>query len=162
MESLVRLGALDAGLVGGTDFVAGMQGASGITRCEAFSPNHDWDFLNRTTCEGASAGTTVRLRLPPALRGPGGAVLVLSAKRVRGAEPVDVTLTLGGQALSPLRVGPQWSEQRLALDAATIARLRGTSITATLRTGAPGVALRLDHLLLVPRPTEVATSGAAP
>lgn len=162
LESLVRLGALEAGLVGGTDFVAGLSGASGITRCEAFSPNHDWDFLNRTTCEGAAAGATVRLRVPPAVRGPGGAVLVLSAKRVSGAEPVEVTITLGGQALTPLRLGPQWSEQRLALDAATIARLRGATTSATLRPGTPGVALRLDHLLLVPRPAEVATAGRAP
>jgi len=161
LESLVRLGALEAGVVGGTDFVAGMPGASGLTRCEAFSPNHDWDYLNRTTCEGAAAGASVRLRVPPALRGAGGAVLVLSAKRVSDTEPVDVTITLGGEALPPLRIGPQWSEQRLALDAATVARLRGTTLTATLRTGTPGVALRLDHLLLVPRPAEVATAADA-
>ncbi len=160
LESLVRLGALERGQIGGTDFVAALPGATGLTRCEAFSPNHDWDYLNRTTCEAAATGASVRVRVPPAVRGPGGAVLVLSAKRSGGAEPVDVAVALGGATVATLRVGPQWSEQRVSLDAATMATLRATS-TATLRATAPGVSLRLDHLLLVPGLAEVAAANDA-
>ena len=160
LESLVRLGALERGLIGGADFVGELAGSAGVGRCAAFSPNHDWDYLNRTTCETTAPTASVRLAVPAAVRGAGGAggaVLVLSARRLDHSGPVDVVITLGGTALPALRVDAQWSEQRVLVDAATLARL-GATATAELRPSAPGARLRLDHLLLVPHHAAVAAA----
>ena len=159
LESLVRLGALERGLIGGADFVGAMRGSTAINRCAAFSPNHDWDYLNRTTCETSAQAATVRVAVPPALRDAGGAVLVLSARRIDSARPVDVVVTIGGVAMPPFHVDAQWSEQRVDIDSTTLARLHGAA-TAALRAADPAARLRLDHLLLVPRAVGVAAVSA--
>lgn len=161
LESLIRLGALQRGLIGGADFVADMRNSTGIARCAAFSPNHDWDYLNRTTCETTAAVASVRIAVPAAVRGAGGAVLVFSARRIDRQAPVDVVVTIGGVALPPMRVDAQWSEQRIVLDAATLARTRGAT-SAELRPAEPAARLSVDHLLLVPRPTAVASAIVSP
>ncbi|MCB9627287.1 MAG: sulfatase-like hydrolase/transferase [Sandaracinaceae bacterium] len=173
-ESLIRLGALRLGLIGGADLdrAAGRRNRS-IAACQELPLERDWDYLDRTTCTSRANELNVRLALPESVRAPattgttdttGDApsaepgssservLLIVRLRRVGDGAPFPVTVTVDpardAPALPELHVeaSAAWTEFRTELPRAA---LTGTSTRATVR--APeGERVEVDHILLVP------------
>jgi HEAT repeat protein len=154
-ETLVRLGAIERGVAGGTDVGPESRGHRGLTGCRAKDPLHDWDYLNRTLCVTAHRRSSLLLRVPRKLaRAPEGTVALLSIRRVDAPAATGVSLRLGGEALEPVSVDGAWSEQRIELPDAAV---RAGHLRATLTAEDPGARFAVDHLLILPRvPVELA------
>lgn len=144
-ESLVRLGALENGQLGGRDFDR-TEGLEGVATCHRGPILHDWDYLNRTYC--TTEGPAVRLLVPtPAARGAGGHLVLLRARRATKAEATTVTVTVEGKRLDTARVDGDWSEHRMVLPPGRLP----ARVEVRLETG-DDARLLLDHLLMVPLP----------
>lgn len=155
-ESLVRLGAIDRGKLGGADVGPALAGRGGLHACQAGPLLHDWNYLGRTTCK---ARGTARLRLapaPPAIGG--GAQLLVRLKRDDAPDPVQVRFQLDGRELPARPIGANWTEQRFELPQ----RPREPA-ELTLACADPSAVLVLDHALLAPpsdTPVAAASGGA--
>jgi hypothetical protein len=153
-ESLIRLGALQHGAVGGADVVPGAGDA--LARCEAAPLVHDWDYQYRTSCETTTPQATLHLAVPAVVAHAESVVVVLGVKRVDATTPVTLHVRLGSRALPDARVDGQWTELRWTLPAGAV---EGPRVDAVLTSDDPTVRLRLDQLLLVPRPARVASAA---
>lgn len=157
-ESLVRLGTIEAGLVGGTDVSPASTGHRGLAACRAGPLRHDWEYLQRTTCETRGRRATLRLVVPPAIAdATDGATAILRARRADTGDAVAVRVALGDTPLDPVRIDGQWSEYRWPIPAGS---LRAGALRASIEVDDAATRLSLDHFLLVPRPPTVAAATA--
>lgn len=155
-ESLVRLGAIDAGAIGGADIGPRLRGAAGFGACHEGPRVHDWDYRNRTWCQTDRTEVLVPLRVPDDLRAaPEGATAVVRARRVDTAAAVPVQLRIGDVALGAAEVDGAWAEHRWPVPREVLSDGR---LAATLTIEDAAARLRLDHVLLVPRPAHVAAA----
>ncbi len=152
-ESLVRLGALRAGAIGGTDLVAGDPGLRDFTGCHVGPIRHDWDYQHRTTCVTRSAAASLWLQVPRAVTAaPYGVRVALSIRRTDAAAAATLKLTIAGRHLDPVRVDGSWAEYRWTLPPGS---LRAGRIQARLSGDGPRTRFAVDHLLLLPRSSEL-------
>jgi hypothetical protein len=142
-ESLVRLGAIESGAVGGIDFRPGLTGTRGLASCVAGPVRHDWNYRERTQCATNAERVSFRLAASDE-RGPH--VMLFRAKRTDAPHPVRFTLRAGSRTFD-LQADGEWAEQRIELES-------GAARDAELVIAEPGATLGLDHLLLVPRAPE--------
>ncbi|MEM9190627.1 MAG: sulfatase-like hydrolase/transferase [Myxococcota bacterium] len=158
-ESLVRLRAIESGLIGGVDF-SHASDASGLGECEIGPVHHDWNYRQRTWCESTAADVRIPLRVSERVRAAQGTVVLLRLKRVDSGRPTSFDLSIGEHPAQRHPVDGEWTELRF--DVAPDA-LRNPASEATLRLP-EGVRVRLDHLLLVPRGSvaQPAPRSAAP
>ncbi len=155
-ESLVRLDAIGLGSIGGADLEPGLRGSRGFGDCREGPLVHDWNYRNRTWCETARGRVLVPLTVPaPMRRAPEGAVAVLRARRADAGEPARISISIAGTELGVVDLDAQWAEHRLA-----VARdlLEDGRVAATVSVDPPEARVRLDHILLVPRPAQVAAA----
>jgi hypothetical protein len=138
-ESLVRLGAIESGAIGGLDFRPGITAARGIAHCVAGPLRHDWNYRERTQC----ATSTEQVSFPLAPSDPGRQILLFRYRRADAPQSVRFTLRLGDRAIE-LEADGEWAEQRIELD-------RDPGRQAELEIADAGASLGLDHLLLVPK-----------
>jgi hypothetical protein len=82
-------------------------------------------------------------------------LLILRLKRDDAAEPVEVTLSIDGQPLPPLRVDGSWAEHRVSLPP-TSAGQRVLRVSSDDRS----LTLAIDHALLF-APSRVSEAKAA-
>ncbi len=148
-ESLVRLGALEQGYLGGVDASSQVKGVAGFERCEAGPLFHDWDYLQRTWCVARGSKLTFRLPLPSQhARWSDGAELVIRIRRHDNADACEVRASIGGKKLPTLRIDATWTEHRVAVDAHALRK----SVKLDLETTCSAEArMAVDHALLVPR-----------
>jgi HEAT repeat protein len=147
-ESLVRLGAIERGQLGGTDVGPALAGRGGLYGCEAGPLLHDWDYLERTSCK--ARGTT-HLQLAPFAAGA--AQLLVRLRRGDAPEPVQVRFLLDGRELPAQQIDATFREPRFELVHGPRGRAELTLICAD-----PAAVLVLDHALIAPPPS---TSMAA-
>jgi arylsulfatase A-like enzyme len=154
-ETLVRLGAIQRGDVGGTDVGPDSHGHRGLARCRAKNPLHDWDYLNRTTCVTTHRRSSLRLRIPREVaQAPEGLVALLSVRRVDAPTATALSVQLGRKSLQSLTVDGAWSELRVPLPEGAV---RAGRMRAILTARDPGARFAVDHLLILPRvPVELA------
>jgi hypothetical protein len=146
-ESLVRLGALQLGAIGGSD-VARQNRLADFTDCYEGPLMHDWDYLHRTSCVMRASSAALELAVPEAVsQAEQGIVVVLGAKRSDAAAPAPLRLTIGGRALAEVAVDGSWDELRWTLPAGSLAQGR---VQARLQSDEPA-RFAIDHLLLLPR-----------
>ncbi len=141
-ESLVRLGAIDRGLLGGVDVGPVTRGrlrpAPKPSDCRARAAKHDWDYRERTWCE-LKRPTSLRLTAP-AKSEPGEIRL-----RARSAESPNTTLRVRlGDQEHTWELTHTWSEHALAVP-------KGTPLRLKLDFDAP---VGLDHVLVLPASTD--------
>ncbi|MET0339543.1 MAG: sulfatase-like hydrolase/transferase [Polyangiales bacterium] len=155
-ESLVRLGALERGALGGTDVGPDTRGLRGFDDCIAGPLRHDWDYLERTHCTATSTEVTLSMPLPRTLRGRD-AVLVLRARRADASGPARCAVQVDAHALGTLAGTSAFAEQRFELPRTAV-----TDARATLTLRCEGDArLTVDHALIVPRPDAAEAPGSA-
>jgi arylsulfatase A-like enzyme/HEAT repeat protein len=148
-ESLVRLGALERGHLGGVDLNAATKGTSGFERCQAGPLFHDWDYVGRTFC--TSRGHEVQLKLPMPTshaRWNTGAELILRVRRTDGDDPVTLALTLSGKPLATVRAAASFTEQRVPIEPGA---LRHGPLKLGIAASTQEARFAIDHALLVPR-----------
>lgn len=145
-ETLVRLGAIKRGAIGGADVARGEPGLRGFGACFAGDPMHDWDYLHRTYCTTQAKLAALRVELPAPVVG-GEATVVVGARRSDKPAPTEVTLTIGDTALPAFTVDGSWSEARLPLPAGALAPGRAS---ATLELADDEARIDLDHVLVLP------------
>ncbi len=153
-ESLVRLGAIEQGYLGGVDASSRAKGAAGFASCEEGPLLHDWDYLQRTWC--VSRGTELSFRLPlPSQHTTwsDGAELVIRSRRTDSAEACDVRATSGGRGLATLRMDASWRDHRVALEARGLRKSMQLELEATCSAEAR---MAIDHVLIVPHSDAVA------
>ncbi len=147
-ESLVRLGAIEQGAIGGIDFDKRTR-APGVTRCTEFSDRHDWDYLHRTVCETSRAQVTLHMSLPSTVvQSAGGSVWVMAMRRVDGQEPATVSVQIGQQPAQQVPVDSAWTEARWNVDAGSLSEGR---TRVQLNVMPESARLALDHVLVLPR-----------
>ncbi len=135
-ESLVRLGAIAKGAIGGMDI--GPKSKPGFTACHEGPLFPDWDYLQRTYCTAERA--RVQLSLPlPRRDWTFGAQLVV---RARASEPR--TCTVDGQ---PMQLDAEFREHRFDL---TPGQLKNTALPFVLACP-DDTRITLDHVLAIPR-----------
>lgn len=149
-ESLVRLGAIERGVIGGADVGEGSPAlAGGWARCARVTRQRVRDFLNATTCDTAPGRPAVlRVRGAPG-RGP--AIVTWRSALAAPGRTGTLRVRVGDRALDPVPLGESWEEHRVVLDDPPRAE---TTVTFEARPddgGAP-IGASIDHLLLVPRP----------
>lgn len=137
-EALVRLGAIASGQIGGIDFD---RARPGLGACQQGPERHDWNYLNRTSCQTRRERVRVSLQKPD---GEGSVVAILRARRVDSQHATDVSVELDGRAQS-VSVDGEWTDHRWELEAAP----RRASIELP-----DDVVLELDHLLILPAKDE--------
>lgn len=136
-ESLVRLGAIDRGVLGGIDIGPRTRRQLRPTPkpadCNARAEKHDWDYRNRTSCVLRKA-TTITLR-PPKQRD--GQQIRL---RAQSSETPSARLTVSlGNETHNIELTHTWSEHALSLpDGVNLVRLSADA------------AFGLDHVLVLP------------
>jgi arylsulfatase A-like enzyme len=151
-ESLVRLGAIGRGKLGGTDVGPALAGRGGLYACQEGPLMHDWDYLERTACK---ARGTARLRLAPA-PSRGAAQLLVRLRREDATDPVQVRFLLDGRELPAQQVDANWSEPRF-----TLAQAPGGGAELVLECAEPSAVLVLDHALLAPPAGALAAASDA-
>ena len=158
-ESLVRLGAIELGAIGGADVGPETPGARGLERCEAGPLFHDWNYVGRTSCEVAQRPARLPLSVPSGVAdAPDGAILLIRARRADTGAPATLRVRLGAVELEPMTLDGEWSEHRWSLSREAL----GTQpILAVLETAAEGARVRIDHVLIAQRPATLATAGSA-
>ena len=153
-ESLVRLGALRSGAIGGTDLAAGDANAHDFTDCYTGPLRHDWDYQHRTYCsmqhDSAALSLAVPRRWPTrrtarSSRSPPSAPTRTTR---RDARAVDRRRTRSTRC----KVDGSWDEYRFVLPAGS---LHAGRVQAQLQRARSGRALRVDHVLLLPRTSEL-------
>ncbi|MBK8173377.1 MAG: sulfatase-like hydrolase/transferase [Sandaracinaceae bacterium] len=152
-ESLIRLGALDRGVVGGADILREAPGLAGFGRCVAGPLIHDWDYAQRTFCETNGPVATVRLAVPASVATANAATFILNVRRSDAPAPATLQVRVGNLTLQPVSVDGQWTDRRWSLSAQQIAALRN-GVTARFVVQPPEARIWLDHALLVPQSAE--------
>jgi arylsulfatase A-like enzyme len=152
-ESLVRLGALRSGAIGGTDLVAGDANAHDFGDCVAGPLRHDWDYQHRTYCSMKHDSATLSLAVPPAVaEAPYGALAIISVKRVDASHAAELELSIEGHAFDAIKVDGSWDEYRFVLPAGSV---RAGRAQARLHATDPAARFGVDHVLLLPRSSEL-------
>jgi len=147
-ESLVRLGALTKGYLGGVDVARSSKGLQGFERCDEGPLLHDWDYLNRTFCTARGSRLLLRLPLPTThARWTAGAELIIRMRRTDAPDASEVRLSLAGKELAIVRADASWADHRIKLDPDTLPRHHKLEITSLM----PEAKLAIDHVLLVPQ-----------
>jgi arylsulfatase A-like enzyme len=157
-ESLVRLGALERGRLGGTDVGPALSGRGGLYGCQAGPLLHDWDYLERTSCM-ARGSAQLRMSLPAKQGASAGAQLLVRMKRDDAAEAVEVRFAIDGRPLPPRHVDGNWTEQRFELEREAI---RGQRLELRISAADPAAVLVLDHALIVPHPSTSVAEVSVP
>jgi arylsulfatase A-like enzyme len=153
-ESLIRLGALESGALGGVD-LASPSSAKGISSCQAAPLDHDWNYLARTTCETSASTIVVSVPLPARSDPfPERAELIVRARRADAVEATTVTLRRGGAILGELVFDGEWRERRVEFSTGDEGRV---DVSLTL---APDTRLILDHILIAPHSADAAEATA--
>lgn len=148
-ESLVRLGAIRVGAIGGVDVAANQSGLSGFARCHEDPLDHDWIYLHRTHCTTRKQGAKLQVQVPKAVSdNDRGAVLVLGIKRIDAASAAALRLSIAGHNLEPAQTDGSWTELRWTLPAGM---LRAGRAQVRLEAADPNARFAVDHLLLLPR-----------
>jgi arylsulfatase A-like enzyme len=158
-EAMVRLGALDARVIGGTDAAPGATGLLGFGNCQAGPLWHDWDFVARTTCESGRARTELELPTGPA-RDRDAAVLLLRLGRSDAPGHAQLTLHVGDDPNAPvLEFDANASEFRVPLLGPS---LQKPTLHVVLQSSPDDARFVLDHALIVPSAAaEVGTTTAS-
>jgi arylsulfatase A-like enzyme len=156
-ESLVRLGALERGLLGGVDVGKQTRGMVGLSSCAEGPLLHDWDYLQRTSCTSTGPRVQLSLPLPGASSFEQGAELLLRVRRVDAAEATQCALQLAGAALATLSVDGEFVEQRLRVSASALQTAR---VPLVLSCQPATARVALDHALLLPLPASDRTEPA--
>ena len=158
-ESIVRLGGLDRGVVGGLDADAATgRRERDLSECTEDPERHDWNYLSRTHCETRGSRARLRLALPDDLRGQP-LVLIARARRVDSGAPLSGSLRVlaagrgVGEAI-PWTLPEAWSEVRMTLPAGALARGRVT-VEVQMDEGR----VDIDHILLIPAASETQPDG---
>jgi arylsulfatase A-like enzyme len=149
-ESLVRLGALRTGQLGGVDVGKRTKGMTGLAQCREGPLFHDWDYLERTEC--TSTGPRVQLSLPlPVARRSGSHpdLLIVRARRRDAADALTCDVQVGRASLGTLRLEGEYREQRFGLEPGLLA---GRAITLVVSCSEQAARFALDHALLAPAP----------
>jgi arylsulfatase A-like enzyme len=150
-ESLVRLGAIASGAIGGADVSHGQPALGEFTDCHEGPPRHDWDYLHRTFCVTRGSRAELPLRVPAAVsEAELGSVVALAVKRSDDPAPTQLRVTLGTRVLEPVQIDGSWNELRWNLPADTLAT---GSLQARLESEDPAARFAVDHLLILPRTT---------
>ncbi|MFW5876894.1 MAG: sulfatase-like hydrolase/transferase [Myxococcota bacterium] len=158
-ESLVRLGAPRRGAVGGTDVGPGTPGLRGFGACHATPPARHQAYAGRTWCPMESASASIRAPLPSEVREAPAAVALVRMRRLDVDDDVAVELRFGDRAFPRVQAGSDWAEHRFSLDADD---LEGDRASIRLRAADDDARLAIDHVLIVPRPAEVAAQAVSP
>jgi arylsulfatase A-like enzyme len=157
-ESLVRLGALRALAIGGTDVAESEVGARDFGPCHAGPIRHDWDYEHRTYCQTRGAAASLSLQVPQAVTDARhGTVVALSIRRTDSARPARLTVVIGTRTLDPIEVDGSWAEYRFTLAPGDLQQGR---IAAHLASSSPEARFAVDHLLLLPRNSELVAERA--
>jgi hypothetical protein len=150
-ESLVRLGALERGVIGGLDMTARSTNPADLGDCHEGPLLHDWNYEHRTTCTTRKDSVTLSLNVPLAVSASEvGPLVLVSARRTDGRAPAELTVHIAGTEPRRLSVDGTWSAHRFQLEAGSLPKGR---VSAELL-GSVGARFALDHVLIVP--------GAAP
>src|SRR5262249_37224069 len=144
-ESLVRLDATGRGRLGGRDIEPSLADKNGLFACVAGPLRHDWDYLQRTSCQ-ARSGARVSLPLPRAADFTHGATLIVRLRRAAAPEPSELSLSFAGHACAPRAIDGSWVEQRCELEPAW---LRAPEATLSLHAADSAAVIALDHALVV-------------
>ncbi|MFO0695657.1 MAG: sulfatase-like hydrolase/transferase [Polyangiales bacterium] len=147
-ESLVRLGAIGRGAIGGIDFDrASTRGVAGIGECQEGDLDYEWSYVGRTTCKTMTSEVRVPLSIPPQLaRARGEVVVLLRAKSGVANQPGHATLTIGRRRFGPIALDGTLREYRFVLPSA---ELRSGHVEAVITMGSASDVAELDHLLLL-------------
>ena len=143
-ESLIRLGAIGGGLVGGSDVGPGLRGARGLRRCVQADPGGG-TYRNRTSCETRQGRVIVPIEIPAALaaRRDGATLLVRLRSAGAPAASVRVTVRMGDVVIGAIEATARWREHRLRL------------VRGLLQSAGPSVEIAadeplvLDHVLII-------------
>jgi len=147
-ESLVRLGAIGLGKIGGVDVARANVAASDFGSCHEGPLLHDWDFEHRTYCTTRKTATSLTLQVPATVASaPNGSVLVLTAQRTDAAAAAPLQVKLGALELPPVQVDGSWTEYRWPVPAES---LREGRVKIHLTSSSPSARFALDHALLLP------------
>lgn len=150
-ESLVRLGALEAGAVGGADFdPEAMRGSAGFSDCSEEPIEREWLYVGRTVCRSAASrdgdAAVFPIRVPEAVRDAhGGVVVILRARTIGSVREATARLRLGRTTLGPFELDAQFKEHRFSMPASALEGAHeGTFLLEV------GARVEVDHVLLVP------------
>ena len=157
-ESLVRLGALETGAIGGLDVGPHARGLKGFAQCVAGPLRHDWDYLERTHCTSTSAQAGFSLPVPRAELAAG-ALLLIRARRADAPERQRCSVSAGATPLGALVITGGFDEQRFELPGTL---LRGARVPLLIACDGAATRIALDHVLIVPRSLADASAHAEP
>ena len=147
-ESLVRLGAIDRGFIGGTDVGPQVPGLRGFADCHSGPLLHDWNYQHRTHCETRRSRASLRLALEAEVaQAQNGLLAVLSVRRTDQSQATNLHAEIGGRPVATLKIDGKWAEHRWKLPAHA---LEPGTLRVRLRAGEEHVRFAVDHLLLVP------------
>jgi hypothetical protein len=146
-ETLVRLGAIRRGAIGGVDLVRGDPSLRGFGACAAVDPWHDWDYLHRTYCTTNTARASLRIEVPESVASRP-SLVVIGARRSDKPSTVEARITVGSQLLPAFILDGSWSESRIPLPAGALDAGR---VPVTLEVTEDGAAIDLDHVLVLPQ-----------
>ena len=148
-ESLVRLGALESGEVGGVDMHPEMRGRRLFQRCEAGDANHEWNYLHRTWCETRRQRVRLRLPLPGEnSAGENGYWVVVRARRADDPGQAHLQVRLGGEIAGTVPTDGEWSEHRFFVRPDS--RPSRAHLDAELSLDDDDATLGIDHVLVIP------------
>lgn len=154
-ESLIRLGAIEAGVIGGADVGPPLRRQPGFAACQEGPLFHDWDYLQRTSCDTSQPTVSIPIAVPPAVaEAPDGVVVILRLRRADGPDAAPIRLRIGERELGPVAVAGQWEEHRWDLEREDLA---GPPAAVILQTDGEA-RFSVDHVLLVPHPPTVAAA----
>ncbi|MCB9709452.1 MAG: sulfatase-like hydrolase/transferase [Myxococcales bacterium] len=147
-ESLVRLGALSRGLIGGADMDKPAWSDPPFARCHTMPFYDDWQFSQRTSCDTAKPNFSLSLPLSNALfQASKSITLVLRARRLDASSPCTLTLRIGSYLLKPASVDHAWKEVRWTVP---IEKLRPGNNALAVRVTPEDARLGIDHALFLP------------
>jgi hypothetical protein len=149
-ETLVRLGGIPRGAVGGVDLAPERLGLDeGWGRCHRRPPppggDSTDDYAGATTCEMEAPSARLHFALGRAVD----AVVALRLAPRPGAEGARLVVLINGHALSPVVLESGWREPHL--DAPAALWQVGRNEVELRVDGPAGVAADVDHLLAIPR-----------
>ncbi|MFT3921981.1 MAG: sulfatase-like hydrolase/transferase [Myxococcales bacterium] len=155
-ETLVRLDAVQKGYLGGTDLGPDTRDMRGFGACRAGPLLHDWDYLDRTTCQQLAPHAELKLSLPREhANWAAGAQLIIRLKRDAVPLSGSLALSMGGKPLATLEVDGSWREHRIDVPAEL---LTGSSARLSLEWTGDAPYTEVDHALLVPRSERLSAS----
>ena len=146
-ESLVRLNAISHGAIGGADMVMSNPRHEGFRDCVEGQLSHDWDYAHRTYCETSGPVAYARLSAVPTANHATDIVVMVAAKREAAVAPVEMTIKIGNETLSPVRVEGHWTSYRWTVPTTALSR---SPLDAEIHVADPAARILIDHILLVP------------